>query len=193
MTLSKAVLKAELLKIMDSENPNFVGWPTTSVDAINNFANAYHTYASQATDISGDSIVIVNLPGFVASITSSIPPANPGGTLANYASVMATAFTTYWTGGMFAIGMLPPFGIGGTGIFSTEITSLVTVINPAILSTGILAQLNQQFDSADDAADAVADVWHTATTTGITVLITGLDTTPPPTGPLPIINTDLVY
>jgi hypothetical protein len=193
MTLSKATLKAELLKIMDSQNPNFVGWPATPATAITNFAAAYNTYATQATDISGDHLILANLPGFIAAITSAMPPPSPGGTLANYASTMATAFTTYWTAAPFTILIPPPSGIGGTGVFSIEVTSLVTVINSAILSTGILTQLNQQFDSADDAADAVADVWHTATTTAITVVIVGLDTTPPPAGPLPIINTALVY
>lgn len=193
MALSKAVLKAELLKIMDSANPQFVGWPATSAAAVDNFANAYNTYAVQATDISGDILTTANLAGFKAAITAAIPPANPGGTIANYATTMGTAFTAYWTGAIFAIGLLPPGGVGGTGLFSVEITSLVTVVNSAGLQAQILADLTQPFDNADDAADALADIWHTATTTGITVLISGLDTTPPPGGPLPIINTNLVY
>lgn len=178
---------------MDSANGQFVGWPATPAAAITNFATAYNNYATQATDISGDNLVTANLAGFQAAITASIPPPNPGGTLANYATAMGTAFTAFWTGAIFAIGKIPPSGIGGTGIFASEITSLVTVVNSAGLQAAILAQLNQQFDNADDAADALADVWHTATTTGVTVLITGLDTTPPPGGPLPILNTNFVY
>lgn len=195
MTLSKATLKAELLKIMDAADPSFIGWPATSAQAITNFANAYHTYALQATDISGDSIVTTNLAGFKAAITSAIPPPTPGGTLANYATTMASAFTAYWTGGAFAVGILPPPQAPvppNNGIWSVETTSLVTVVNSAILSNAILAQLNQQFDNVDDAADAVANVWHTATTTGVTVTIVGFDTTPPIAGPFPIVNVNFV-
>jgi len=196
MTLSKAVLKAELLKIIDSANPNFVGWPADPATATSNFATAYNTYAIQATDISGDMLVTANLPGFITAITSAMPPPVPGGTLANYATTMGLALTAYWTGAIFAILIPPPPGIPvppNNGIFSIEATSLVTIVNAAILQNAILAQLNQQFDSADDAADAVADVWHTATTTAITVVIAGLDSTPPPIGPWPIINTNLVF
>lgn len=194
MTLSKATLKTELLKIMDSANPQFVGWPTTPADAITNFANAYNTYAVQATDISGDVLVTANLAGFQAAITASIPPPNPGGTLANYATVMGTAFTAYWTGAIFAIGKIPPPQTPlppNNGIWGIELTSLVTIVNSAGLQSSILSQLNQQFDNADDAADAVADVWHNATTTGITVTITGTDTTVPVAQP--IINVNLVF
>lgn len=198
MALSQATLKQELLKLFDQDNPAFVGFPVTVADAATNFGNAYQTYAATAQDASGDLVVTTNLPLFISTLAGALPPDPAAGTPSVAAQAFGAAFTAYWTGGIFAIGIPPPTGIGGNGIFSVELTSLVTVVNSAALSTPlevIFTVPPTEAQTADAQADSIATAFHTATTTGVTVLITGLDTTPPPpagAGPLPIINTGFI-
>ena len=198
MALSQPTLKQELLKIFDKDNPAFVGFPATVIDAATNFGNAYNTYALTAQDASGDILATANLPLFTSTLAAALPPDPVAGTPTIAAQAFAAAFTAYWTGAIFAIGIPPPFGIGGLGIFSVELSSLVTIVLSPLLATPlelIFTVPPTAAQTADAQADSIATAFHTATTTGVTVVITGLDTTPPPpvgVGPLPIINTGFI-
>lgn len=192
MALSASILKSEILKLVDPNDPGFVGFPEDSATMQSNWTNAFDAYALNAVDVSGDIITTVNKAGFQSALA---PLFNPNSTSTAAANAFATAWAAYWTGAIFAVGIPPPSGVGGNGIFGIEISSVVTVIVSANLSV----ELKTIFDKVDTDQDPdikaqqIADALHAATTNDITVLITGTDTTPPPTGPLPITNTDKVY
>lgn len=156
------------------------------------WTDAYHSYAQDAVDASGDSVVTVNKAGFLGTLNLRGEQSS-----ASAAANFDQAFVSYWTGGIFAIGKLvvvPPPGcpsIGGTTIWASEITSLVVSVIPNVLS-GLLLPIFERTDSSDTAlskASEIARAFHTATTTAVIVTIAGLDTTPGPVGPLPIVNT----
>lgn len=192
MALSASILKTEILKLVDPDDPGFVGFPEDTATMQANWTDAFDAYALNAVDVSGDPVVTVNKAGFQAALA---PLFNPDSTSTAAANAFASAWSAYWTGATFAILIPPPSGVGGNGIFGVEISSAVTVVVPANLSS----DLKTIFDTIDTDQDPdtkaqqIADAFHAATTNDITVLISGLDTTPPPTGPLPITNTDKVY
>ena len=193
MALVKAKLKEEILKMINPDHASFVGYPADVATAAANWKTAYDTYALDAADVSGDSVSLVNAALFESTLIAQLPPGDPGGTAAAAAAAYDLAFVQYWTGGVFAIGIPPPSGIGGNGIFGVELSSVVSVVAPSVLQGLLVAVFGNATMDIDAKASELADAFHTATTTAITVLITGLDTTPPPAGPLPITNTDLVY
>jgi len=192
MALSASTLKDEILKLVDPDNPGFVGFPEDSATMQANWADAFDAYGLNAVDVSGDAVAVVNKAGFQSGLATVF---NPNSTSSVAANAFATAWAAYWTGATFVVGIPPPNGVGGNGIFGIEISSVVTVIVP----TNLAADLKTIFDEIeadqdpDTKAQQIADAFHAATTNDITVLITGTDTTPPPTGPLPITNTDKVY
>lgn len=194
--LVEANLATEFLKLVDSSSPTFSGFPATKVDAITNWANAYNTYALQAQDASEDVVSTVNLPAMIATLTAMLPE-SASGTPDLASAAFDAAFVQYWTGGVFAVG-IPPTGvgacpnIGGTLAFSSETSSVVTAVTANILKNLLLDVFASTKDGAT-AATALASAFHTATTSAVIVLITGLDTTPAPTGPLPITNTCSIH
>ena len=197
MTLAAATLSSEFIKVIDPENAGFVGWPATVADSCVNWGNAYHAYASQATDVSGDALVTANLPLFISTLQASLPAAAVG-TAALAANAFDLAFIAYWTAAIFAIGAPPTPAavcpsIGGTMLWSLEITSLVTAVVPAVLKGLLLPEfaIVDVATTAQEKADSLAQAFHTATTTAIMVLITGLDTTVPI--PLPITNLCTIF
>jgi len=189
----------------DPNNPSFVGHPANVSDAATNFANAYDTYALDAVDYSGDAVAVVNKAGFESTLAASLPPGNPGGTPLAASAAFDNAFISYWTGATFAIGIIPPPAgicpnVGGNSIFSVELSSVVSAITPSILGNLLSTVWNslpptgsKETEDPSIAASAIASALHTATTTAISVLISGLDTTPIPAGPLPITNTCTVF
>jgi hypothetical protein len=183
--LTSAKLEAELLKIIDKDDPGFLGWPTTVADAATNWGNAYHAYASKAEDISSDRVLTTNLSGFITAFTNGITGST---TAAQAADAYEAAFVAYWTGATFDIGNLPPWGIGGNGIFGLELSSVVNSITPNVLSNLLKVEFAILSSDAAAKASALAGQMHTATTTAVLVLISGTDTTSPPAGPWPIIN-----
>lgn len=185
MALSSAKLESEILKMIDGDDPGFLGWPTTIADAATNWGNAYHAYAQDAKDISDDSVLTNNLPGFIAVLQAGMAASTLA---AQAAAAYEAAFVAYWTGATFEIGNLPPWGIGGNGIFGAEISSVVASITPDVLSNLLVAEFGVLSSNAATKANALATVFHAATTTAVIVLISGTDTTPPPGGPLPIIS-----
>jgi len=187
--LNQTKLLTELRKIADPEYSGFEGHPENTNDARTRWANAYHAYASDAVDASNDAVLSTNLAGFKSALIYAVPS-----TVAQGAMYYDNAFVAYWTGATFAVGA-PPVGgpcpnIGGTTIFSTEITSMVTVVLPNILGP-LLIPILSNVDANTTAVSRLqqmANAFHTATTTAVKVLITGVDTTPTPAGPLPVTN-----
>ncbi len=194
MALSLTTLANELLKLFDVNSTSFVGWPTTVAQVATNWANAYDTYAKQAVDASGDSVAIANAASFKSTLQANLPTYATG-TAALAAQAFDLAFISYWTGATFVLGKLPTSGspclnLGGTTIFSAEISSAVSVVTPGELSAALLTRFTDKaVYTAQQKANSIAQALHIATTTAVTVLITGIDTTPPPAGPIPILNT----
>lgn len=209
MTLSKSVLEAELLKIYDpSDKVN--GFPSSTAAYAAAFRAAYDTYIiGNAEDLSGDLVATVNSAGLESSLAANLPKGtdNPpdGPTAADAAKAYADAWVIYWTGAIFATGGLvagtgsPCANVGGNGIFGSEISSLVTAVIKTTLESSLTSEFEDQGASSEnpktaaEAASNIAQIFHDATTTDITVVITGLDTTLPPAGPLPITNTCQVF
>jgi hypothetical protein len=192
--LSAATLKNNLLNMFDPGSAGFLGWPATLNQGITNLANAYQAYAATAWDASNDLVATVNIAGFKAALAALVP----GSTIAQAAQAFDNAFVAYWTGAVFAIGIVPTPAspcpsVGGTTLWSIEISSVVSVVTPNILKNLLLAEFAVLSADANAKATAIANAFHSATTTAVTVLITGLDTTPPPAGPLPITNTCTIF
>ena len=189
MTLNVATLVTELRKFGDEKFSGFTGFPTTKAAAKTAWTNAYDNYAFTATDISGDIVISKNTAGFNSSLSF-----DTAGTAASSASDFDSAFISYWTGATFAVGIIPPPtglcpNIGGTGIFGVETTSVVYAVTANVLKAKLLAVLGAPASNAQAQIELIAQAFHEATTEAVTVLITGTDTTPTPSGPLPITNT----
>jgi len=158
------------------------------------WADAYHLYASDAEDISGDGVVSANRRKFLEILDF-------GGkkTAAETAQNFDRAFIAYWTGAVFGVGSLivtppiqcPDVNPGGSGVWASETTSVVVAVTQNILARLLrpIFERSNESDTAYSKAQEIAQAFHEATTTAVFVLITGLDTTPGPTGPLPITNT----
>jgi hypothetical protein len=190
--LVEANLASEFLKLVDSASPSFSGFPSSKADATTNWAQAYNTYALSAQDASEDLVASVSLPGMISTLLAQLPDSATG-TPDLAAAAFDSAFVQYWTGAIFAVG-IPPTGLGacpnagGTSVFSSEISSVVTAVTANVLKDLLLPIFNSINDGIV-ASQLLATAFHTATTSAVIVLITGLDTTPAPAGPLPITNT----
>jgi len=195
MALAQATLAEELTKLFDSSDPNFVGYPANLGAAASNWGNAYNTYASTAVDVSGDSLVSANAASFVSALQSGLESSSDATAAAN---AFDAAFVAYWTGAVFSIGFSPTPAsacpsVGGTGLWSSEISSVVSAVTASTLTNLLVTEFAILGGSAASKADSLATAFHSATTTAVFVLITGLDTTPTPAGPLPITNTCTIF
>jgi hypothetical protein len=205
MALDQTKLRTEFAKVMDADDPAFVGFPDTTAQAADNWANAYHTYALDAEDVSGDSFLIPPVAAnFSSTLAANLPPPLTG-TAALAAAAFEAAFVAYWTPVTFNILELippPPFvpacpNIGlGNNIWGVETTSLPLVTPGVILAslTAIfLVNTPPQSEDVQTKIDNMTNAFHTATTTAIIVTIVGLDTTPPAAGPLAISNVCTIF
>lgn len=205
MAFDKATMISEMKKFMSKDDPSFVAFPTDVNDFASKMSAAYDLAGGASTDTSGDAVATKNPTGFETAL-QSLPAGDPGGTAAGAASVFGSAFSSYWTGGTFAVGMLPTGAVpctggapacpnvGGNTIFGVEQTSAITAVVPAPLIAALTTEFGVLDDSdADAKISAIADDLEAAVQADITVLITGLDTTPPMAGPLPITNTCCVF
>jgi hypothetical protein len=191
MALNINKLKSELLKLLDKNNPNFVGFPTNATDFANNWANAYDTYAKDAQDASGDVVLTVHKSAMAARLLTLNVPA---GVIATAASTFDQALADYWNAAIFSVG-IPPTpaaacpSAGGTGLWSAEASSVVSAVTAGVLQASMLSLLAIPSDDVNVKATALATALHAATTQAVKVTITGTDTTVPPAGPLTITNT----
>lgn len=194
MALSASTLAGELRKIFDPGAGGF-GWPASRSAAIASITAAYDTYASDAVDYSGDAVASKSPSGFQAALAAAF---SDTWTAADAADAFRDAWIAYWTGATFAVGAPPPPSgqcpnSGGNTVFSVEISSAVTIINGAPLRASLLYEFGNLGIDGDAKATAIAAAFHAATTNDITCRIDGLDSTPPPTGPLPIFNLCRVF
>lgn len=200
MALNVNKLKSELLKLIDPNDPNFVGHPTNATDFATNWSNAYDTYAKDAQDVSSDPMIYS--PAHKSAMAARLLTLNvPGGVIATAASTFDQAFADYWLGltppasaATFLTKVPPTSSVGcpnsgGTGIFSAEASSLVATVTANVLQASMLSLLAIPSDDPNVKATALANAFHVATTTAVKVTITGTDTTGPPTGPQTITNT----
>lgn len=195
MSLSSSILQSEFLTIIAPS-----GHPTSKALAASAWATAYDNYVrdtsgfgtSLAVDASGDAIASVNKSGFESALSFS------ASTAASFAAEWRAAFEAYWSGAAFSTGILGNLAtnsalcpnVGGNSLFGSEISSVVSAVSGAALETAILGFLGSDRATHAQAATDFAALFHTATTSNVTVLISGLDTTPPGSGgPLPITNT----
>ena len=189
MALDVSKLVPELRKIFD---PSFEGfyWSESRSDTVTRISAAHDLYASDAVDYSGDAVATKNPGAFRSTLDSELWDT---WTAAEAADAFRDAWIAYWTGGTFAVGALPPptgvcANVGGDSIFSVEFTSVITIINAAPLRAALYAEFRNLGTNGYTKAVAIANAFHAATTNNLTVRIDGLDTTPPPVGPLPIYN-----
>lgn len=197
MALSMDTLTDKIRRLTDPTHPNHA-YPATRAAAIAAWRDAYDTYAAVAKDRSDDAVTSKSPSGFAGALSSGWSNA---WTLGEAADAFVAACDAYWTGGVFAVGsMVPGTGSGscqnvggGTRIFALEQTSVVTVAVFTPRRPDFIDVFSDLTANGEQKAAEIADVFHYGTTTDVTVLITGLDTTPPPVGPLPVTNTCKVF
>lgn len=190
MPLQKTLLSQQFLRIMkDPKGQRSVR------QAKQSWTDAYDSYASAATDVSGDLVASKNPSAFRSALNWN----NRTGTAAQAALEWEQAFIAYWTGGVFSTGVPPSPAaacpsVPPTPIWQTEITSTVVSATPGLASllTPILSD-NTDHD-LNRRAQRMADAFHTATTTNVIVLISGV-TIPIPPAPVgvPVTNTCTVF
>lgn len=189
MALDRDKLRDELRKLMDPDFGQFVGFPATAAAAKANWAAAYHAYALDAVDIGGDTFLA---PPVLANFQDQLVFAQGAADGSALAAEFAAAFTAYWTGVTFA-NTTPPSGTGSPCPnvpviqMTVKATSAVTVIVNAGLLAALLAEFAINSEDGEAKAEALADAFHTATTTGVTVLVSGTGAGGPP--PPPVTNT----
>lgn len=151
----------------------------------------YHTYAQQAEDVSGEKATNLNVKNF-----RDVLDFQRSRTAEQFCQQMDRAFVAYWTGVIFANGIVPPPSppcpnVGGTGIFWIEFSSSVTSVTLNVLYGLLLPVVLYKKGSAQVQALRFASALDEATKRAVTVYITGLDTSLP--FPLPITNTCTVF
>jgi len=206
MSLDKAKMEAKLLRMFDQDHVEFIGFPTDIATAAANWTDAYDTYALDAEDASGDTLASASASSFEEHLGGGpgdppSPPPNlpgPGGTPTMAAQAFDDAFVKYWTGASFNVGTPPVHlspcpNVGGTTIFSTEATSVVSGVTANVLRgllIPIFSDINPSTTAAQKASQ-IATAFDTATKSAVIVSIDGLDTTTPT--PVPINNTCTVF
>lgn len=191
MAFDKSTMVTEMIKFMDKDDGSFVDFPASPADFASKMSAAYDLAGGAVIDESMDAVASKNPAGFESAI-AAIP--SPSGTAAAAATQFGLAQVGYWAGAVFAIGTLPlgtncP-NVGGNTIFASEISSAVI----AALGVSLTAALTTEFGTLGSGSkvQAIADALESSVQSEITVLITGLDTTPPAAGPLPVTNTCVV-
>lgn len=186
MALSQATLTQLLLNVFGSRATGFVGFPNSYAAAARNFANAYDAYAKSAVDSAGDVLLTASPAGFDAALSQGLFQSQSASVCAN---LFGQAFAQYWSSATFALLHLPAYGSGGNGFFSVKSSSKVFGVSTAALVTALTQEFGRHDLSITDAqkAQSLSTILHAAIA-DVTVAQIGLDTTPPPTGPLPIVN-----
>jgi hypothetical protein len=188
MTLDVNILRQSLTQLFS--NPRRARFPE---DAEELWAEAYHTYARSAEDVSTDVAQNLDVEKFRRELKF-----RDSRTVSQFAEQLDNAFVAYWSGTVFGLGMLPPGdppcpNVGGSGTFSSEVVSVVVSVTRKKLLLGLLPVLVGPAGTAQAQASRFATVLDFVTKTAVGVEIVGWDTTPPGVGPLPIINLCTVF
>lgn len=175
-------------------NLTAIGPQTSPAGAASAWRDAFFAYVRTAQDVSGDPLISGNLPGFYLAILSlfgrnDVSPDDA-------AKAFGQAFVTYWTGATFSVAIPVAPGTkgtvgAGTQVFMQETSSIAASASPVTLVSQLTDAFATPSGTADDAMGRIAEALHRACTSDVSVLITGIDTTP--TGPLPVTNTNKVH
>jgi len=169
------------------------GGVRTAEQAERRLAHAYYTYARDAEDVSGE-----NPSNLIADKFERPLSFRRSGTRQQFARQIDAAFVAFWTDVAFPILAVPPTSppcpnVGGSGEFSSEVSSQVVNVEAGAMYKAIMPILRSSGSTAERAARRLANAMDDVTKSAVTVLITGWDTTPGPSGPYPIINTCTVF
>lgn len=156
-------------------------------------ARVYHDYAMDAEDVSGERASNLDMQKFQQRLGFSRSRSER-----DFARQIEDAFVSYWTGTTFPILVVPPasppcLNVGGTGEFSSEVSSQVTSVEALSMYNVILPIFRRSDNTATESARRLAEAMDRVTRSAIEVLITGWDTTPSPSGPIAITNTCTVF
>jgi hypothetical protein len=186
MALVQTALEAQLRRLLDQNDPSFIGFPSTTAQSASNWATALDAFWTSATDAVGNTLLTTNKPGLESAISSIQDP----GTASSAATAFANGFTAYFSGMTLSITNLPLSGVGGNGIFSVVTTNIVTAVNQTALYNTLLAEFQILSSNVSLKITNLANAFYTGSLGSITAVATGLDTTPPGSGgPLPIVFT----
>lgn len=184
MTLQSLALAQQIVRLGDVADAAYPG-PGTLLQAPGRLASAYDAYAENAVDAGGNFLVAGNIAAMQAAL--AVVFAVPAQSAAAASQGIGLAHTAYWMGAAFATRAPPKRpGVGGTGIFSVSISSVVVAAPAAALVAALTQLFARPSSDAQARAQEIAQAWHAATLT-VLFTTTGLDTTPPPAGPLPIV------
>lgn len=184
MALSIPTLTRLLANLGDPESAQYPGAGSLS-QAPQRLAEAYDAYARDAVDPGGNPLVSGNVV-MMEAVLASVFSVGDQSVLAA-AQGIGAAHTAYWLGTTFAPGASPAaVGVGGTGIFSQVVSSVVVAAPAADLVADLVRLFSAPSTQAQLRADEVAQAWH-AVTQQVSVTMVGVDTTPPPAGPLPVV------
>jgi hypothetical protein len=181
VSLVASILEIKLRELVDPDFGGFLGFPPDVDAAGDAWADAYDAYAINALDVSGDALVSANKAGFAGVLKSGLGPGVPA---AAAATIFDNAFVAYWTGAIFAIGApppgTPPCPNSPASPMVSEVSSVVLMVTAGLLAGLLATEFGLIGDDGAAKAAALAGHFHTATTTAVLVLITGVDATPAP-------------
>jgi len=165
----------------------FYSKPGSSSEAEGRWARAYHEYAIDAEDVSGDFLATQgNEAAFRAQLVFV-----SSRSVSDAARMFDAAFSAYWAAATFETDVLiasPPGGcpnIGGNGTWGLETSSVVESVEMGELERR-LEEVFQTTGTTEEQVKKIARAFHEATTVAVMVRINGFDTTLPV--PLPIAN-----
>ena len=197
MGLSSDKLETEFRKVIDPLHPNFVNFSSDPdiavrrIDAAEKWATAFDNYGQDVENVNEDDFLSTpNKAGFKSALSFATT------TPAQLAAEFGAAWTAYWTGLTFQLGTPGPINasgecpnVGGNLIFGVILSSVVTAVVPASLIAALTAIFLVRNADPESKASELADAFHVASVGNVVVLTSGMDTTPPAAGPLPITNT----
>lgn len=184
MPLQSALLAQQIARLGNASDPSYPG-AGTLLQAPGRLASAYDVYAKNAVDAGGNPLVAGSVAAMQAAL--ALVFAVPAQSAAAAAQGIGLAHTAYWMGAAFATGAPPTRpGVGGTGIFSVSLSSVVVAAPAAALVVALTQMFARPSSDAQARAQEIAQAWH-ATSLAVMFTTTGLDTTPPPAGPLPVV------
>lgn len=140
MALVSDIFKSGLGKTFDTENPQFVEFPSSLADAAEKWADAFDKYASQVTPPSTTATQAKQVfKSTFLTIQGSNGPAVLPQCFAAYAAVLSTGMQPAFTGtppvGTPILASIPPIGLAGAKA-SVCIDMIATIVHSWML-TGI--------------------------------------------------------
>lgn len=169
--------------------------PDSAGQAAQEWGQAYESFALGAQDASGEGPAVVNRAGFEEILEAHFGRAGAEGLGPGpgpSAQAFADAFVAFWTGAVFQFGVPPVGGDPGAhnGLWSIEASSMVFSVTGAPLKAALQILFESPSLTPSSTASAIAGAFSNATTQDVLVQLVGTDTTPTPSGPLPITLTD---